>query len=586
MLKSNDQLSAGMDFSAAATPSQYDIRWIINTVLQYRWLVVTVPVVLMALAVIFVLWRPATYIASTQLQLTNLRLTFSREDAYFVETLPDPTFLETQLQVIRSDRVALSALTRLGLLGSDSATAQKAEALDALRSRYAVERAGQSNVVQIYYSAKDPVVAARVANGIATAYVSELQAARLDAAQSGSSWLREKLREVGPQARVIAEALPPPHKSNLRGIIIIAAAGLLGAILSVVGALTWRFLDGRVRTPEETTAVTGAQCLGQFPRLLIDTAQPDELCGNAFSADASQTFVIDNPGSPAWHAMRNVKAACQDCFSGKGLRYIGVTSTFAREGRSTIAANLALALAASNDRVLLVDADSFDPALSARYGGRPGLIDYMRSDQKSLKQFTMTERRTGLHFLPIGGQRDPNIANIWQDGVSRFLQETATAYDYVIFDLPTLGMSADLRASAKFIEGYLLVVGWQQVSTQNLHVGLQALSSVHERLLGTVLNNVDGAEARWTFSAQSAFSLRQTALTLLSANNVNRIGQAEAYQGKNWTSRGKNWTSRVRQIAFPQPSPPPCVLLAPPTSVSRPIATTSNESRELSARTG
>ena len=554
MLQRGNEQVASVNDDSGAGAGEIDIRWMIDAVLQRRWFIIAVPTILMALAAIFVVMRPATYLASTQLQLTNLRLTFSREDAFFVETQPDPAFLETQLQVIRSDRVALSALTTLGLLNPQSTVQKRVEALEALRRVYGVDRAGQSNVVQIYYEAKDPALAARVANGIATAYMAELQASRSDSAQSGSSWLREKLREVGPKARVIAEALPPPHKSNVRGILIIAAAGLVGACLAAFVALMWRLLDGRVRSPEDAAAITGVRCLGQFPQLPAAPARPKSgPIGNTFRADCPvQTFVIDAPGSNAWHTIRTAIGACQAGFGGQGVRFIGVTSTFAGEGRSTIATNLALALAVANHRVLLVDADAFDPALSAFYGGeRAGLTNYLAED-KSLDRFTMVERRTGLHFLPLGADRGAHPANIWTDGIRRFLDEAATAYDYVIFDLPTLGMNADLRSAARYIDGFFLVVGWEQVSSQDIQVGLKSLAPVQERLLGTVLNKVDAAEAKWTLSAQTAFASRQNRTKTSSPTRTIAIAPAAKA-----TKQGKKWTNKVLQLAFPRPTPVP-----------------------------
>lgn len=533
--------------------SQFDLRWIFEALLQHRWLIIVLPLVLMALASLYVLGRPATYSASTQLELTNLRLAFSREDAFFVETQPDPAFLETQLQVIRSDRVALRALTDLGVLDKTSTATDRAEALQRFRGRYGVARAGQSNVVQLNYSANDPALAALYANGIAAAYLAELEASRVASAQSGSSWLRERLREVGPKARVIAEALPPPYKSNTRGMYVVFVAGMFGGFMAVLGALGWRFLAGRVRTPEEVAAITGVSCFGQFPRLpAAKLAKSDNgPIWNTFTVYCpQQSYVLEHPGSNAWHAIRNAATASQESLGGKGQRFIGVTSTFAGEGRSTIASNLALSLAASNNRVLLVDADSFDPGLSASYAGsRPGLIDYLNDEHKPLSEYTIVERRTKLHLLPIGGDRTQG-ASIWTERMRRFTEEADETYDFVIFDLPTLGMNADLRAAARYIEGFLLVIGWQQVSGKNIRIGLDSLEPVNDKLLGAILNNVDMSEARWSLSPQAAFASRQ--LTLPSPRRAGAILES--------AKQGTTWSSKMLRVAFPPPPPPPLPL--------------------------
>ena len=554
LYKVREQPASGRDDALVASASeQFDLRWMISAALQHRRLIIALPLVFMALAAVFVLLRPSSYTASTQLQLTNLRLTFSREDTFFAETHPDPTFLETQLQIIRSDRVALRVLISLQMLTADATVEQKAAALERLRLGFFADRAGLSNVVQIFYTAGDPEQAARVANEFTQAYIFEQNAARLDAAQAGSSWLRDRLREVGPKTRVIAEALPPPHKSNMRGILIIAAAGLMGGLLAVAGAILWRSLDRRVVTPEEATAAAGADCLGIIPSLpptMIPLKSPEidkRLTGNGFSADSLLlTYALAPPVSTAWHTLRNVTAACQDCFGGKGLRYLGITSTFAGEGRSTVAANLALALAGSNKRVLLVDGDIYDPALSRQFASqeRPGLVEYLQSEKDTLARYVLVERRTGLHFLAIGGGTEGQLDNIWTDGLRRFFEETISAYDYVIFDIPTLGMAGDIRAAARYIDGFLLVIGWQRVSAESVQVGMGAVGTAHERLLGTVLNNVNADEARWALSPQISFSRHHANLTR-SADVVNIVRRAAGR-----ITRLKRWLLKLLLMAL------------------------------------
>lgn len=517
----NIREQAAFGRSSGEQSGQFDLRWMLSTVLQHRRLIIVLPLTFVVLAVFYVLMRPANYTATTQLQLTNLRLTFIREDAFFAETHPDPSFLETQLQIMRSDRVGLSVLNSLKMIAPEASVATQAEALQRLRAGLSVERAGLSNVVQIAFTAREPETAARIANEFVRAYVTEQNAARLDAAQSGSSWLRERLREVGPKARVIAEALPPLHKSNARGLFIIAAAGMVGGLLALAGAIVWRILDRRVVTPEEVAAATGVQFLGSMPafppakkriKKQQQVGKQEKLPDDRFVADSqSLTYVLDHQLSETWHTLRNVRAASQDCMGGKGLRYLGVTSTFTGEGRSTVASNLALSLAAAKMRVLLVDADVYAPTLSRAFttDKRRGFVEYLRSDKQPLSKFVTIENRTNLHFLPKGGAGDSSVGNLWGIGLDRFMEETAAAYDYVIFDLPTLSTPADVRAAAQYMNGFLLVVGWHQVSAESIQVGMNAAAGLPERLVGTVLNNVNAKETRWALSPQVSFARRR-----------------------------------------------------------------------------
>lgn len=499
---------------------QFDLNWMISAILQRRKLLVVLPLIFMAIAVTFVLFRPSSYTASTQLQLTNLRLTFVREDAFFAETQPDPSFLETQLQIIRSDRVAMTVLTNLKMIAPDASPAERAEALERLRRGFSVDRAGLSNVVQIQYTARNPDQAAHVANEFVRAYSAEQNAARLDAAQSGSSWLRERLREVGPKARVIAEALPPQHKSNIRGILIIGVAGVIGVALAAAGAILWRLFDPRVVTPEEASAATGAQFLGAIPKLPAYSRKSDlkpkdgdkveaEGQNKTFRAQSSPlSYAVDHPQSECWRTIQNVEAACRGRLDGKGTRFIGVTSTFAGEGRSVVASNLGLLLAASHKRVLLVDSDLYGRTLTRTFAheDRPGLVEILRNEKISLARHVFIENRTKLHFLSAGNVRNGQTVTLWTDGMRRVYDEAAKAYDYVIFDLPGLGESGDIRLAGHYIDSFLLVIGWRQTTSDNIKSGMAAAGIPSDRIIGTVLNNMDLIETRWVLSPQLAFA--------------------------------------------------------------------------------
>jgi succinoglycan biosynthesis transport protein ExoP len=291
----------------------------------------------------------------------------------------------------------------------------------------------------------------------------------------------------------------------------------LGGAIGIVGAIAWRFIDQRIATPEEARAATGAECLGIIPSLpapprgkLKRNVEEDSGEGQFIAKPPILAYAVEHPLSQTWCTLRNVKAACQDCFGGKGLRYLGVTSTVAGEGRSTVAANLALALAAAKRRVLLVDSDVYNPSLTRQFAGEnhPGLVNYIHSEN-SLRSYVLREHRTGLDFLSLGTGEDVIGGNIWTDSLRRFFEETLSSYDYVIFDMPPLHMLGDMRDSARYLDGFLMVIGWQQASMESIQFGMQAASSVRDRLLGSVLNKVNIKEARWTLSPGTAFSRRQ-----------------------------------------------------------------------------
>ena len=550
---------ANSPFDVDSRADEVDWRWMVSAVRRRIWSVILVTLLFTSAAIGYVALRPSNYTAYTQLHLTNLKLTFSRDDAFFAESQLDPTFLETQIQIMRSGKIASNVVDHLrqsaprkeegageapGPLGlattilgelrekaaafvpalkpsapsaEDPADARR-EALKRLQRAYSVERLGLSNIVEIHFKASDPQEAARGANEIARAYIEDQQAARVEAAQSASIWLRERLKDVGPRTRIVASASPPTEKSDPRGILIIAAACFSGGVFGVALALLRQLLDGKVRSPEQVERATEAECLGIVPKLKRihvrrRAPQPDLASERHFSDTAPLlSHAIERPFGNLWHTLRNAQVAIDGSLGGQGTRCIGFTSTFPGEGASTLAANFARLVASQGERVLLVDCEPVLHALSSGLtpGEREGLIDFLESGEADLERYLRHDAKSGMSFLPIGGQTRARPQLIWSDGMAYFLQLASQSFDYVVCDLPALVSVGDVRSAAQHLNGFVLVVGWGQVDAEHLRVSVRSAGAFQEKLLGTVLNRMNVPDMRRIHSPAAAFLSHKT----------------------------------------------------------------------------
>ncbi len=551
-----------------------DWRWMMSAIHRRLGLVVRLGLVCAALAAVYVVVRPVVYKSHTQLLLTNLKLTFSRDDALFAESLPDPSFLETQMQIMRSERIALAVVDRLrlaegkaetsgllqqlregaaawvaGLVGEEpdgaagspldgalrgvaaalqSATAQEPRnpdemrraAMRRLQQEYSVERVGMSNIVMIVATASDPEEAARIANELARAYVDDQVAARIESAQSASIWLRERLRDVGPKTRIIAQGAPPTDKSNPRGILIVAIAAFAGCAFGVTYALLRQMLDGTVQSPEQIERATGAECLGIVPRLhrvarLRGWRERLRRGGPALRPLPLGGYAAAHPFSAFAQTMSHAKVAIDAGLAGRAPRWIGVTSTFPGEGASTVATNLAHVIAAHGERVLLIDCNNTDSGLTKRLLRQPqdGLAECLATGKARPAELVRIDPADGLHFLPIGRTAPRCAAPIWTEAMHTLLKATKRDYDYVICDLAPLASGAEARAAVQYLGGVVLVAGWGQVEAEHLRVGVTQAGLLRDKLLGTVLNRVNVAALRRAGSPASAFLYRASGRT-------------------------------------------------------------------------
>ena len=174
-----------------------------------------------------------------------------------------------------------------------------------------------------------------------------------------------------------------------------------------------------------------------------------------------------------------------------------VTSVLENEGKSTVAANLALAMAKKYSRVLLVDLDLHKPACrkildqnAPEYwthdviNGTVSLMDAVKTDKLSRMDVLMAK-----HCTPQEADGYVHSA-----GLSAMLDEARKHYDFVVIDLPPMAIVPDPEAVMEFADGSLLVVRQNRVSAVDLNRAIGDLQRGKAKMLGCVLNNVYSTE--------------------------------------------------------------------------------------------
>lgn len=510
MLEMNRMPSPVTEF--VLPPPVYDWKWMAKSLLRGALPTLLITLLCAILAFTYVQLRPSHYTAQTILNITNLRLSSTDQDTFYAEALFDPTFLETQIQIIASEPIVRAIVG-----GRASASLTEQEAIDAFRRGLSVERVGQSNLVRIAYTHASAQRAAELANAVAGAYIEKLGTDRDRAVQSASSWLRDRLRGVGAQAQIVSEATPPVEKGDTRGLLIIAGAIAAGGIAGIVLALVVGFFDRRIRDPRQLVAAAGVECLGIVPSLPFGrpTGSGPAPAGEfSFTAAASALHEVERgPVSPVWHAVRSAGVVAAG--STVRTRRVAITSTIPGEGKTTIAANYALLAAQAGKRVLLVDAQTYDPALSRSLApsAGPGLMEFLAASEPELRTFTLSDPETNVHFLPLGnsGSFGESQRLLWTDRMER-LFEQARDYDLIVFDMPPLVATGDLRAAAPFIDNVLLVLQWNAVSHDEVSAALDLAQPIRERLIGTILNKVSLSRRERWLSPEFAIIARQAQL--------------------------------------------------------------------------
>lgn len=280
-----------------------------------------------------------------------------------------------------------------------------------------------------------------------------------------------------PRFTVIDRAVVPTMPVRPIKWLQIPLFAVGGVVLGAFAVLGLEFLDKRIRGPEQLQACLSWPLLGTIPRL-----RRRELV-----AAGGRLRLSAEPWSPVAEAFRGLRAgllARKD--SPKSLV---VTSAQEGEGKSTIAANLAIACARAGERVLLIDLDLRHPALDRLLEAHfsAGLLDVLQGTRRSEEAIVPTGL-PNLFLLAAGEQAMAPLDILGTVEMFDLLEELTREYDRIILDAPAFLGLADARMVSQFVDGVLFVVQAGAHDRGPLLRARQLFEQEGQRPIGMVLN--------------------------------------------------------------------------------------------------
>lgn len=288
-------------------------------------------------------------------------------------------------------------------------------------------------------------------------------------------------------------------------------AGVLGLFLGVGLAFFVEYMDTSIKTTDEVERVVQLPSLGMVPRYLDCHRKPSngDLAGRVRGwlpwVDRTpplpnrelDLMMLKHPRSAMSEAIRHLRTSLMLSVSEGPPEVIVVTSPHPREGKSTIATNLAIALAQDGRRVAILDCDLRKPRLHEVFeiDNHPGLTSYLAGNCSMADILKPTEV-DNLFFIPAG-PAPPNPAELLNSqAYNNLLQQLRRDFQHLIIDTPpTLGF-ADARVLALQADGVLLVAKHQGTSKEAGKLARQHFAQINAKMLGMVLNQVGTKDLR------------------------------------------------------------------------------------------
>lgn len=266
--------------------------------------------------------------------------------------------------------------------------------------------------------------------------------------------------------------------------------GLLGGMMLGVGlAFFFEYLDSHIKTPDEVMTHLGMASLGMLPAVSEkDLAGAYPLLGGRATAGFAEAF-------------RAVRTNIIFSSADEGSRTLVVTSTGPGEGKTTFSCNLAVSLAQTGQRVLLIDGDMRKPKLHQAFAvtQEPGLSNLLVGTARA-SESVRKSKTSGLWLLP-SGKIPPNPAELL--GSQRFrdlLTSLKDHFDWVIVDSPPVMAVIDAAVVAHRASGVVFVIGSEMTTRHAAKAAVKQLENAKGKFVGAVLNRVELEKHHYYYS--------------------------------------------------------------------------------------
>lgn len=178
----------------------------------------------------------------------------------------------------------------------------------------------------------------------------------------------------------------------------------------------------------------------------------------------------------------------------KQHKKIIITSAIPNEGKSTVAINLALTLAESGEKVLLIDCDLRNPTLRRllriRTEFKSGLTSVLTGNTP-VDECIIRHPKLKCDVL-LSGTRPPNPAELLSSPqMNQLLNQLSENYDYIICDTPPVSIVTDAAALSRFCDGVILVVRQKASTRDQVHAAKRNLDAVQANIIGSILSCYD-----------------------------------------------------------------------------------------------
>ncbi|MGE5328037.1 MAG: CpsD/CapB family tyrosine-protein kinase [Deltaproteobacteria bacterium] len=199
-----------------------------------------------------------------------------------------------------------------------------------------------------------------------------------------------------------------------------------------------------------------------------------------------------NPKSYVSEAYRALRTNIQFYNFKNQYKTILITSSGVREGKSTVISNLAVSMAQSGSKVLLLDGDFRRPAIYKLFNlnNNKGLSNMLVSEHQNYRIYIQNTKINNLNII-TSGPIPPNPSEILgSQAMKDFLEVIKNEYDIILIDSPPIDTMTDAAVLSIIVDGVILLINSGKVRIDAAKRAKESLQRVNANIIGVVMNNV------------------------------------------------------------------------------------------------
>lgn len=308
--------------------------------------------------------------------------------------------------------------------------------------------------------------------------------------------------------RVVDAAWPPHEPAGPKPVALLAAGATGGLVLGALLALLRNGVRRGVQDPDGIETGTALSVLTTVP---FSKAQKRLASATGPGEGDMRVLAICSPQDPAVESLRSMRTALQRKMPGARSNIVVITGPTHGIGKSFTSSNLAAVLAATGQRVLLIDADMRKGHLNESFSlpVGPGLSEIL-TGKSGLGHAIHRNVAPNVDFIAAGGPSQTPADLLTTRTAELLLREASGAYDYVVVDTPPVLAASDAAILAQWAGAVFLIARANVTSLRELHESEKRLSQRGIDVDGVIYTAVDVSKRRNDIYSYGGYEYRMT----------------------------------------------------------------------------